>query len=78
MYEFSCWILFKAHKLVNEHDTKDNNELKEDHDINYSVDSNELKQDDNIKYAQLHIFFSKSAFTLHSKVQILLLFHDWI
>ena len=26
------------------------------------------------KYAQLHIFISKSACTLHSKVQILLLF----
>ena len=37
IYEFSCWILFKAHRLVNKHDTKDSNELKEDHNINYSV-----------------------------------------
>ena len=37
IYEFSCWILFKAYGLVNEHDIKDSNELKEDHDINYSV-----------------------------------------
>ena len=37
IYEFSCWILFKAHRLVNRHDTKDCNELKEDHNINYSV-----------------------------------------
>ena len=37
VYEFSCWILFKAHRLVNEHDTKDNSELKENHNINYSV-----------------------------------------
>ena len=37
IYEFSCWLLFKAHRLVNEHDTKDSNELKEDHNINYSV-----------------------------------------
>ena len=25
----------KHHRLVNEHDTKDSNELKEDHSINY-------------------------------------------
>ena len=37
IYEFSCWILFKAHRLVNKHDTKDSNELEEDHNINYSV-----------------------------------------
>ena len=37
IYEFSCWILFKAHRLVNKHDTKYSNELKEDHNINYSV-----------------------------------------
>ena len=37
IYEFSCWILFKAKRLVNKHDTKDSNELKEDHNINYSV-----------------------------------------
>ena len=37
IYEFSCWILFKAYGLVNEHDIKDSNELKEDHNINYSV-----------------------------------------
>ena len=37
IYEFSCWILFKAYGLVNELDTKDSNELKEDHNINYSV-----------------------------------------
>ena len=37
IYEFSCCILFKANRLVNKHDTKDSNELKEDHDINYSV-----------------------------------------
>ena len=37
IYEFTCWILFKAPRLVNELDTKDNNELKEDHNINYSV-----------------------------------------
>ena len=37
IYEFSCWILFKANRLVNKHDTKDSNELKEDHNINYSV-----------------------------------------
>ena len=37
IYEFSCWILFKAHRLVNRHDTKDCNELKEDHNIDYSV-----------------------------------------
>ena len=36
-YEFSCWLSFKAHRLVNKHDTKDSNELKEDHNINYSV-----------------------------------------
>ena len=30
------------------------------------------------KHAQLHFFISKSACTLHSKVQILLLFCDWI
>ena len=37
IYEFYCWILFKAYGLVNELDTKDSNELKEDHNINYSV-----------------------------------------
>ena len=37
IYEFSCWILFEAHRLLNEHDTKDSNVLKEDHNINYSV-----------------------------------------
>ena len=37
IYEFSCWILFKANRLVNKHDTKDSNELKEDHNINYNV-----------------------------------------
>ena len=37
IYEFYCWILFIAHRLLNEHDTKDSNELKEDHNINYSV-----------------------------------------
>ena len=37
IYEFSCWILFKAHRLVGECDTKDNNELKENPNINYSV-----------------------------------------
>ena len=37
IYEFSCWVSFKAHRLVNKHDTKDSNELKEDHNINYSV-----------------------------------------
>ena len=37
IYEFSCWLSFKAHGLVNKHDTKDSNELKEDHNINYSV-----------------------------------------
>ena len=37
IYEFSCWILFKAKRLVNKHDTKDSNELEEDHNINYSV-----------------------------------------
>ena len=37
IYEFSCWILFKAHRLVKEHDTNDSNELKENHNINYSV-----------------------------------------
>ena len=36
-YESSCWLSFKAHRLVNKHDTKDSNELKEDHNINYSV-----------------------------------------
>ena len=36
-YEFTCWLSFKAHGLVNKHDTKDSNELKEDHNINYSV-----------------------------------------
>ena len=39
IYEFTCWILFKAPRLVNELDTKDNNELKEDHNINYNVGS---------------------------------------
>ena len=29
--------MFKAHRLVNKHDTKDSNELKEDHNINYNV-----------------------------------------
>ena len=37
IYEFSCWVSFKAHRLVNKHDTKDSDELKEDHNINYSV-----------------------------------------
>ena len=37
IYKFSCWILFKAHRLVNKRDTKDSIELKEDHNINYSV-----------------------------------------
>ena len=37
VYEFSCWILLKPHKLVNKHDTKDSNEVKEDHNFNYSV-----------------------------------------
>ena len=37
IYEFSCWVLIKAHRLVNKHDTKVSNELKEDHNINYSV-----------------------------------------
>ena len=37
IYEFSCWILFKAHRLVNKHDTKDTYELKEDHNISFSV-----------------------------------------
>ena len=37
IHEFSCWILFKAHRLVNNHDTTDSYELKEDHNINYSV-----------------------------------------
>ena len=37
IYEFSCWILFKAHRLVKEYDTNDSNELKENHNINYSV-----------------------------------------
>ena len=37
IYKLSCWILFKAHRLVNKRDTKDSNELKEDHNINYSV-----------------------------------------
>ena len=37
IYEFSCWILFKAHRFVKEHDTNDSNKLKENHNINYSV-----------------------------------------
>ena len=37
IYEFSCWNLFKAHRLVGECDTKDHNELKENPNINYSV-----------------------------------------
>ena len=37
IYEFYCWILFIAHRLFNKHDTKDSNELNEDHNINYSV-----------------------------------------
>ena len=37
IYEISCWILFKAHRLVGEHDTKDSNELNENPNINYSV-----------------------------------------
>ena len=37
IYEFSCCILFKAYGLVDEHDTNDSNELKEDHNINYNV-----------------------------------------
>ena len=50
-YEFFSFCLFcffvfffplyafylKANRLVNKHDTKDSNELKEDHNINYSV-----------------------------------------
>ena len=37
IYEFSCWILFKPHRLVNEHDNKDSNGLKQDCNINYNV-----------------------------------------
>ena len=37
IYEFSFWIFFKAHRLVNKHDTKDSDELNEDRNINYSV-----------------------------------------
>ena len=50
-YEFFSFCLFcffvfffplyafylKANRLVNKHDTKDSNELKEDHNFNYSV-----------------------------------------